>query len=104
MNSDFLEYPLFLDIIASILLAMIGPGRHTQYPAQAQHQGQSNVLTSCGHVAHLRCALLLAMYNLAASGRVGAVAASPVKDDELCKLDVVVGIGLAAVAKALYAY
>lgn len=43
------------------------------------------------------------MYNLAASGGVGAAAASPVKDDELVKLDVVVGVALAAPAQALYA-
>lgn len=43
------------------------------------------------------------MCSLAASGSVGAAATSPVKDDELGKRNVVVGVALAAPAEALYA-
>lgn len=39
--------------------------------------------------------------HLAAGGSAGAASTTPVKDDELVKLDVVVGVGLASVAEAL---
>lgn len=49
----------------------------------------------------MRHYIMHATSRLAASGGVGTVAASPVEDDELVELDVVVGVSLAAPAEAL---